>query len=148
MERDARSAMSAEPNVTPMIDVLLVLLVIFMFMVPMRRMRLDAQLPDPTARGEGAVGLVLEVAAGGRYALDREPVRDVELDARLRAVFAGRPCARPSPWSRRRRPATTRRCRPRSGRWATSRRPTRRRRRAAPRVRAGARPDRGAHRAW
>ena len=92
MERDARSAMSAEPNVTPMIDVLLVLLIIFMFMVPMMRMRLDAQIPDPDARGgEGAVGLVLEVGAGGQYALNRQPVPATELDARLRAVFAGRP---------------------------------------------------------
>ena len=37
-----------EPNVTPMIDVLLVLLIIFMLVVPMSRKAIDLQLPDPT----------------------------------------------------------------------------------------------------
>ena len=39
--------MDAEPNVTPMIDVLLVLLIIFMMVVPMARKAIDIQLPDP-----------------------------------------------------------------------------------------------------
>ena len=91
MERNAERAMSAEPNVTPMIDVLLVLLVLFMLMVPMQ-MRIDAQIPDPDApAGPDAVGLVLEVGPGGRLALNRQPVAASALDARLRAVFAGRP---------------------------------------------------------
>jgi biopolymer transport protein ExbD len=36
-----------EPNVVPMIDVLLVLLIIFMLMIPMGRVAIDLQLPDP-----------------------------------------------------------------------------------------------------
>jgi biopolymer transport protein TolR len=91
MDRSAECAVSAEPNVTPMIDVLLVLLVIFMLMVPMQ-LRIDAQIPDPDVRGgEGAVGLVLEVGAGGRFALNRQPVPAAELETRLRDVFEGRP---------------------------------------------------------
>ena len=39
-----------EINVTPMIDVLLVLLIIFMMVVPMARKAIDIQLPDPTRR--------------------------------------------------------------------------------------------------
>ena len=35
-------------NVTPMIDVLLVLLIIFMMVIPMARKAIDVQLPDPT----------------------------------------------------------------------------------------------------
>jgi len=35
-------------NVTPMIDVLLVLLIIFMMTIPMMRKAIDLQLPDPT----------------------------------------------------------------------------------------------------
>ena len=37
-----------EPNVVPMIDILLVLLIIFMLVIPMSRKALDLQLPDPT----------------------------------------------------------------------------------------------------
>ena len=42
-----------EPNVTPMIDVLLVLLIIFMMIIPMSRKAIDVQFPDPTPH-EGA----------------------------------------------------------------------------------------------
>jgi biopolymer transport protein ExbD len=40
-------ALTAEPNVTPMIDVLMVLLIIFMVIVPSSRKALDVQVPDP-----------------------------------------------------------------------------------------------------
>ena len=54
--REALMSMSAgsdkgltnEPNVTPMIDVLLVLLIIFMMIIPLSRKAIDVQLPDPT----------------------------------------------------------------------------------------------------
>ena len=36
-----------EPNVVPMIDVLLVLLIIFMMIIPLSRVAIDLQLPDP-----------------------------------------------------------------------------------------------------
>ena len=39
---------TADMNVTPMIDVLLVLLIIFMMVIPMSRKAIDLQLPDPT----------------------------------------------------------------------------------------------------
>ena len=41
------SSLTNEINVTPMIDVLLVLLIIFMMVVPMARKAIDIQLPDP-----------------------------------------------------------------------------------------------------
>jgi biopolymer transport protein TolR len=82
--------MQAEPNVTPMIDVLMVLLIIFMVIVPMSRRSVDVQLPVP-AGGEAAPGIVLEVGPGGRLALNRQPVAESQLGARLRAVYAGRP---------------------------------------------------------
>jgi biopolymer transport protein ExbD len=91
MDQGAGTAMAAEPNVTPMIDVLLVLLILFMLLVPLQRRQLDAQLPDPEpARGEAA-GIVLEVGPAGRLAINREPVREAELGARLRAIYRGRP---------------------------------------------------------
>ncbi|MCA1840120.1 MAG: biopolymer transporter ExbD, partial [Actinobacteria bacterium] len=45
---DSSTGLQNEINVTPMIDVLLVLLIIFMMVIPMSRKALDLQLPDPT----------------------------------------------------------------------------------------------------
>jgi biopolymer transport protein ExbD len=60
-----------EPNVTPMIDVLLVLLIIFMMILPMSRKAIDVQLPDPTPRPQPpnvkSDQIVLEVLPGPVY---------------------------------------------------------------------------------
>ena len=42
-----RGAVSSEPNVVPMIDILLVLLIIFMITQPLSRMAIDVQVPPP-----------------------------------------------------------------------------------------------------
>src|SRR4051812_45475086 len=88
-----RSAgLSSEMNVTPMLDVLLVLLVIFMSAMQARK-ALDAVLPVPctgTCRG-GDVPIVLEVLPGPQYLLNRAPLASTDLRARLRAAYAGRP---------------------------------------------------------
>jgi biopolymer transport protein ExbD len=82
--------MQAEPNVTPMIDVLMVLLIIFMFMVPMSQRATYVQLPVEQS-GAAGTPIVLEVGPGGRLALNRQAVALKDLGARLRAVYAGRP---------------------------------------------------------
>ncbi|MBI3791916.1 MAG: biopolymer transporter ExbD [Gemmatimonadetes bacterium] len=80
----------ASPNVTPFLDILLVLLIIFMVAVQ-KRVTLDVQLPDPAARGgPDAVPIVLEVTPGPRYAINREPVPPASLRARLAALYAPR----------------------------------------------------------
>ena len=89
-----RSGVASEINVTPMIDVLLVLLVIFMVVQQGARKAVDVQVPppDPTvhpARPEQT--LVLEVEPGGRFFLNRQPVRAAALEATLAGVYAGRP---------------------------------------------------------
>jgi biopolymer transport protein ExbD len=85
-------ALNGEPNVAPMIDVLLVLLIIFMGLVPLLRRSIDAQLPDPTpATSAGAPAIVLEVAARGDYRVNRAAVPTAELPAYLRSIYAGRP---------------------------------------------------------
>ena len=83
-----------EPNVTPMIDVLLVLLIIFMLVVPMSRKAIDLQLPDPTPvenQGPPPAQIVLEVLPGSKYFVNKEPIPKERLLARLTEIYNGRP---------------------------------------------------------
>ena len=80
-------------NMTPMIDVLLVLLVIFMIMQPMLQRSIDIQLPvekdEPTA--PAVPPIVLEMFPGGQYLLNKSPVPAARLQARLLEVYSNRP---------------------------------------------------------
>jgi biopolymer transport protein TolR len=84
-------SLNRDPNVVPMIDLLLVLLIIFMLYAIQQRMALDLQLPQEVA-GEGVgPSIVLDVLPGPRYALNRTAVAPEALAAELTRVFAGRP---------------------------------------------------------
>jgi len=82
-------------NVTPMIDVLLVLLIIFMLVVPMSRKAIDLQLPDPTPSVAPANAtsnqIVLEVGPNNYFAINKEVVQRERLPARLKEIFDPRP---------------------------------------------------------
>ena len=84
-------SMTADMNVTPMLDVMLVLLIIFMASIAKRSV-IDAHLPDPTpvVQAEG-VPIVLDVGPRGYYAINQQPVDATDLDARLRALYVARP---------------------------------------------------------
>ncbi|MEO7359710.1 MAG: biopolymer transporter ExbD [Gemmatimonadaceae bacterium] len=92
---DSNTGLTNEPNVTPMIDVLLVLLIIFMMVIPMSRKANDTQLPDPTPRpappGPPPDQIVLEVLPNGQFALNKNPVEKGALLARLKETYNGRP---------------------------------------------------------
>jgi len=88
-------ALSNEPNVTPMIDVLLVLLIIFMAVLPSMRKAIDIQLPDPNPTVAPANAnsnqIVLEVSPGGKYAINSEQVTKDRLPTRLKEIYDPRP---------------------------------------------------------
>ena len=81
-------------NVTPMIDVLLVLLIIFMLVVPMSRKAIDLQLPDPSEQQSSETPppqIVLEVLPGEKYLVNKEPIPKERLLARLKEIYDPRP---------------------------------------------------------
>ena len=85
---------SAEMNATPMLDVLLVLLVIFMLVAMRVQHVMEAQLPVPCegTRCDGPdLPIVLEVLPGPTYRLNGAPVSRAALATRLGAVYASRP---------------------------------------------------------
>ena len=83
-------AVKAEPNVTPMIDVMLVLLIIFMIVTPLIAAGFKATLPkgknlDPRPEGENEV--VLGIDEVGRYFLDGRALQEGTLEDHLRSIF-------------------------------------------------------------
>jgi biopolymer transport protein ExbD len=84
--------MQAEPNVTPFLDVLLVLLIIFMYLSLSQQKVLTAQLPDPRpVPGANTPSIVLEVRPGATYAINTRVVAGSQLAGQLRAIYEGRP---------------------------------------------------------
>ncbi len=86
-----QKGLSSEINVTPMIDVLLVLLVVFMLSVQLRRI-LSVNLPPPTPESRptrSSPQMVLELRSDGSYALNGVPVARAGLLARLRELTDG-----------------------------------------------------------
>jgi biopolymer transport protein TolR len=84
-----------EINVTPMIDVLLVLLIIFMMVIPMSRKAIDLQLPDPTPdntpQGPPPSQIVLEVLPGNVFRVNSQPIPRNDLPKRLKEIYDPRP---------------------------------------------------------
>jgi biopolymer transport protein ExbD len=88
---------NSEPNVIPMIDILLVLLIIFMMQVPMQRKKMDVQLPpvleaqQQQQEQSASNQIVLQLNEDGSYAVNNEPVAKPLLERRLREIYDPRP---------------------------------------------------------
>ena len=83
--------LSCEINVTPMIDVLLVLLVVFMLSIQLRRI-LAINVPPPadaTPRADRSPQVVLELKSDGSYAINGAAVAMADLGPRLHELTDG-----------------------------------------------------------
>ena len=82
----------SEINVTPFVDVMLVLLIIFMVTAPMMQQGIDVDLPDTTTQQLRMQDepLILTVDKAGKYHLGRREIAEAELSAKLAAIFEGR----------------------------------------------------------
>jgi biopolymer transport protein ExbD len=89
-----KSTVKAEPNVVPMIDIMLVLLIIFMIVTPLIAAGFKATLPkgkNLDARPEGENEVVLGIDASGNYFLNgKGPVDPVVLEEQLTSMYAAR----------------------------------------------------------
>ena len=91
----ARPSALAEMNVTPLVDVMLVLLIIFMVTAPLLSRPLDLALPQSTPPIDQAKPLILslDVAADGSLRLDDRPLSAADLRVRLDAALRSDPKA-------------------------------------------------------
>ena len=92
LQRGASRRGNGEINVTPFVDVVLVLLIIFMVTAPLMLQGMDVNLPETTTQPIRMPNapLVLTVTKDGQYSLARKVVPAADLQKKLEAVFEAR----------------------------------------------------------
>ena len=93
MSAGGGAAVKAEPNVTPLVDVMLVLLIIFMVIIPTLTSGLNATPPQgvnlrkhPEEDGDQLLG----IDRNGVYYLNRQPIRNETLFDNLKRIYDAR----------------------------------------------------------
>ncbi len=90
MSAGGGKGVKAEPNVTPMIDVMLVLLIIFMIVIPTITSGFNAIPPQGVnlkSQPEEEEDQVLGIDAAGVYYLNKKPIRPENLMSNLKAIY-------------------------------------------------------------
>jgi biopolymer transport protein TolR len=90
MSSTGGGGVKAEPNVTPMIDVMLVLLIIFMIVVPAINAGFKAEPPQGInlkKHPEEDTDVVLGIDNAGRYYVDKKAVRPEDLEQVLKNIY-------------------------------------------------------------
>ena len=88
-----QTSIKSEPNVIPMIDIMLVLLIIFMIVTPLIASGFKAQMPvgkNLDKRPERDDEIILGIDAGGGYFLNGNPIPAGALEDQLRSIYAAR----------------------------------------------------------
>ena len=93
MSAGSSGGVKAAPNVTPMIDVMLVLLIIFMLVIPAITSGFQAIPPTGVnlkPHPEEDQDQVLGIDANGQYYLNKQPIRYDDIAPRIKQIYSGR----------------------------------------------------------
>ena len=91
VERAGQTSVKSEPNVIPMIDIMLVLLIIFMIVTPLIANGFKAAMPSGLhldKRPEGDNEVVLGIDAAGAFFLNGNAIPQAALEDQLRSIYA------------------------------------------------------------
>ncbi|MCX5844137.1 MAG: biopolymer transporter ExbD [Deltaproteobacteria bacterium] len=91
-KRNNGSKLIAEINVTPLVDVVLVLLIIFMVTAPMLQMGIDVNLPRVKSKSIDVTEekLILTINGGKEIFINKNKISITDLGAKLESIFASR----------------------------------------------------------
>ncbi len=92
MNVGSKKGAMANINITPYIDILLVLLIIFMVITPIRQMDLDVKVPqtsDPGGAPDPSV-IVVSVGEAAEIAINQERATIADLGAKLQDIYSKR----------------------------------------------------------
>src|ERR1051326_6816346 len=93
--RSGGQAVQSTPNVTPMVDVMLVLLIIFMVVAPALLAGFNADPPQAQNikdhPEDDQTDQVLGIDKDGNYYLNKKPIRQADIAAALKHVYVDTP---------------------------------------------------------